>query len=72
MRVILSVSVAWEAAKEAAVMENEWTASMIVRKSLVEMVMNCWCDAKVLGLTISDRAMGMGAEGSGGIEGIRG
>ena len=66
------MSVAWEAAKEVVVMENERTASMIVRKSLVEMVMNCWCDAKVLGLTISDRVVGMGAEGSGGIEGIGG
>ena len=53
MRVILSASVAWEAAKEAAVMENEQTASMIVRKSPVEMVMNCWGGAEVLGPAIS-------------------
>ena len=38
-----------EAENEAAVMENERTASMIVRKSLVEMVTNCWGGAEVLG-----------------------
>ena len=43
---------------------------MIVRKSLVEMVMNCWGSAEVLGPAISDRAVGMGAEGSEGGEGI--
>ena len=43
---------------------------MIVKKSLVEMVMNCWGGAKVLDPAISDRAVGMGAEGSEGIEGI--
>ena len=41
MQVILSARVAWEAANEAAVVKNVWTASMIVRKSLVEMVMYC-------------------------------
>ena len=39
VRVILYARVAWGAANEAAVVENERTASMIVRKSLVEMVM---------------------------------
>ena len=47
------------------------TASMIVRKSLVERVMYCWGGAKVLGPAISDRAVGIGAEGFGGVEGIR-
>ena len=70
VREFLSASVAWEAANEAAVMENERTASMIVRKSLVEMVINCWGSVEVLGPAISDRVVGMGAEGSGGIEDI--
>ena len=37
--VILSASVAWEAANEVAVAENVWTISMRARKSLVERVM---------------------------------
>ena len=44
---------------------------MIVRNSLVEKVMYCWSGAEVLGPAISNRAVGMGAEGSGGVEGIR-
>ena len=39
VRVILSTRVAWAVENEAEIIENEWTASMIVRKSLVEMVM---------------------------------
>ena len=70
MRVILSANVAWEAANDAVVAENVRTASMIVRKSLVERVMYCWGSAEVLGSAIPDRAVGMGAEGSGGVEGI--
>ena len=61
---------AWEAANDAAVAENVRTASMIVGKSLVERVMYCWGGAEVLGPTIPDRAVGMGVEGSGGVEGI--
>ena len=61
---------AWEAANEAAVAENVRTASMIVKKSLVERVMYCWGDAEVLGPATPDRVVGMGAEGSGGVEGI--
>ena len=61
---------AWEAANEAAVAENVWTASMIVRKSLVERVMYCWVGAEVLGPATPDRVVGIGAEGSGGVEGI--
>ena len=60
---------AWEAANEAAMMEKERTASIIVRKSLVQMVMYCWGGAEVLGPTIFDRVVDMGAEGSGGKEG---
>ena len=44
---------------------------MIVKKSLVKMVMYCWGGLEVLGPAISDREVGMGAEGSGGVEGIR-
>ena len=61
---------AWEAANDVVVVENVQTASMIVRKSLVERVMYCWGGAEVLGPAISDRAVGMGAEGSGAVEGI--
>ena len=54
VRVILSASAAWEAANEAVVAENVRTASMMVRKSLVERVMYCWGGADVLGPTIPD------------------
>ena len=54
---------------EAVVVENVRTASMIVRKSLVEMVMYCYGGAEVLGPAISERAVGMGAEDFEGIEG---
>ena len=70
VRVILSTSVAWEAANEAAVAENVWTVSMRARKSLVERVMYCGGGAEVLGPAIFDRSVGMGPEGSGGVEGI--
>ena len=43
---------------------------MIVRKSLVERVMYCRGGAEVLSPAISDRAVGMGPEVSGGVEGI--
>ena len=62
VRVIISASVAWEVANEAIMAENMRTASMIVRKSLVERVMYCWGGAEVLGPTIPDRAVGIGAE----------
>ena len=55
----------WEAANDVAVAKNVRTASMIVKKSLVERVMYCWGGAEVLGPTIPDRAVGIGAEGSG-------
>ena len=61
---------AWEVANDAVVAENVQTASMIVRKSLVERVMYCWGGAKVLGPAILDRAVGMGVEGSRAVEGI--
>ena len=71
VRVILSTSVAWEAANDVVVAENVPTAAMIIRKSMVERVMYCRGGAEVLDPAISDRAVGMGPEGSGGVEGIR-
>ena len=70
MRVILPASTAWEAANDAVVAENVRTASMIVKKSLVERVMYCGGGAEMLSPSISDLAVGMGPEGSGGVEGI--
>ena len=70
VRVILSASVACEAANEAVMDKNVRTVSMRARKSLEERVMYCGGCAEVLGPAISDRAVGMGPEGSGGVEGI--
>ena len=70
VQVILSASVACEAANEAIVAENVQTVSMRARKSLAERVMYCRGCAEVLGLAISDRVVGMGPKGSGGAEGI--
>ena len=70
MQVVLSASAAWEAANDVVVAENVRTASMIVRNSLVERVMHCKGGTEVFGLAISDRAVGMGTEVSGGVEGI--
>ena len=64
--VILSVSVSLEDANEAVMAENVRIVSMRVRKSLAERVMYCGGGAEVLGPAISDRAVGMGIEGSGG------
>ena len=64
VRVILSASVACEAANEAVVDENVPTVSMRARKSLAERVMYCGGNAEVLGPTISDQAVAMGPEGS--------
>ena len=71
VRVILFASVACEAAKEAVVVENVRTVSMRARKSLVGRVMYCRGGVEVLGPAISDRAVGMGSEVSGEVEGIR-
>ena len=71
VRVILSASVACEAANEAVVAENLWTVSMRARKSLAERVMYCGGCTEVLDPTIYDQAVGMGPEGSRGAEGIR-
>ena len=70
VRVILSASVACEAANEAVVAENVQTVSMRARKSLAERVMYCGGCEKVLGPAISDQAVGMGPESFGGAESI--
>ena len=54
IRVILSASVACEAANEAVVAENVRTVSMRARKSLAERVMYFGGYVEVLGPAISD------------------
>ena len=68
--VILSASVACEVANEVVVAKNVRTVSIRARKSLEERVMYCRGGAEVLGPAISDRAVGMGPEGSEGAEDI--
>ena len=48
VRVILSARVAWAVSNDAAVVENVRTASMMVRKSYVEIVICCGGGAEVL------------------------
>ena len=54
VRVILFARVSWEATNEATVVENVRAASMIVRKSLVEMVIYCCGGAEVLDPAMSE------------------
>ena len=70
VRVILSASVACEAAKEAVVAENVRTISMRARKSLAERVMYNGGCVEVLDPDISDRTVDMGLEVCGEVEGI--
>ena len=70
MWVILSASVACEAANEVVVAENVRTVSMRARKSLAERVMYCRGCVEVLGPAISDQAVGMGPDVCGEAEGI--
>ena len=70
MRVILSASVACEAANEAVVAENVRTISMRAKKSLAKRVMYCRGCVEVLGPAISDRTVGIGPELCGEVEGI--
>ena len=70
VQVILSASVACEAANEAVVAENVRTVSMRARKSLVERVMYCGGCVEALGPTISYRTVGMGPKVYGEVEGI--
>ena len=70
-RVILSARDAWAVANDADMAENVRTASMMVKKSPVEMVIDSWGCAEVLGPAISEWAMGMVVEGTGGTDGTR-
>ena len=48
VRVILSARAAWAVANDAAIVENVRTASMMIRKSRVEIVICCGGGAEVL------------------------
>ena len=66
MHAILSAKAVWAAAKDAAVAEKVWTASMMARKSLGYIGINNMGGAKVLGPTESERTGGTrGAEEAG-------
>ena len=64
MRVILSSGVVWAAAKDAEVRKKAQTASMMARKSRVDIVICCGGGAKMLRPTTSSGAMVLGARGS--------
>ena len=68
VRVILSTRAAWAVANDADAEENVWTASMMVRKSWVKILIYCGGDAEVLGPETSAGAVGLGVEGFGGAE----
>ena len=68
VRVILSVRAAWAVANDAAIEENVWTASMMIRKSRVEIVICCRGGAEVLAAEHSVGAV----LGAGGFEKIEG
>ena len=70
MRVILSASVVWAAAKDAEVTEKEQTASMMARKSRVDIVICCRGGVEVLGPTTSIEAVVLGVEGFRGVEDV--
>ena len=63
IRVILSAKAVWAAVKDADVAEKVRTASIIVRKSRVDMEICCGGGADVLGPTDA-----VGAGGTGGVE----
>ena len=67
MRVILSVRAAWVVANDANVEENVRTASMMVRKSRVKIMICCGGGAEVLGPAASIGVV-LGAAGSRGAE----
>ena len=70
MFVILSASVVWAAAKDAEMTEKAQTASMMARKSRVDIVICCGGGVEVLGPATSIGAVVLGVEGSGGAEDI--
>ena len=70
VRVILSARAAWVVANDIDVEENVRIASMMVRKSQVEIVIYYEGSAKVLGPATSVGVV-LGAEGSGGAKEAR-
>ena len=68
MRVILSTRAAWAVANDAAAVENVRTASMMVRKSRVEMVI-CYGGGTVVLATAPSVGAVLGPGGDVGIEG---
>ena len=70
MRVILSASAVWAAAKDIKVIEKVWTASMMAKKSRVDIVICCGGGAEVLGPATSIRVVVLGAEGSRGAKDV--
>ena len=68
VRVILSARAALAAANDADVAENKCTASMMTRKSRVDIEINCGDGAVVVGPTTSAGAVVLGVEGSRGAE----
>ena len=60
VRVILSTRAAWAVVNDAAVVENVRTASMMVRKSRVEIVICCGGGAEVLAVAPSVGVLGAG------------
>ena len=70
MRLILSTRAAWVVINDADVEKNVRTASMMVRKSRVEIVIYCRGGAEVLGSATSVGAVGLGAKGSGGVDDV--
>ena len=68
VRVILSVRAAWAITNDVAVGESVWTASMMVRKSRVEIVICCGGGTEVLAAAPSVGAV----LGAGGLEKIEG
>ena len=68
MRVILSVSVVWAAAKDAEVTEKVQTATMMARKSRVDIMICCGGGVEVLGLATSAGAVVLGVGGFGGAD----
>ena len=68
MSVILSTGVVWAAVKDAEVIEKARTASMLARKSRVDIVICCGCGTEVLGPATFAGAVVLGVEGLGGVE----
>ena len=71
MLVILSSSAIWAAVKDAKVTEKVRNASMMTRKSRVDIGICCGGGAKVLGQATFVGAVVLGAEGSEGAEDAR-